>query len=102
METKILIGADIVPTKSNYNEFIEGNIENLIGKKMNELLNNMDFTIFNLEVPLTDTIDPLPKCGPNLQAPCETINGIKKINPFFLLWLIIIFWIKKLKDYIQR
>lgn len=83
METKILIGADIVPTKSNYNEFIEGNIENLIGKKMNELLNNMDFTIFNLEVPLTDTIDPLPKCGPNLQVPCETINGIKKINPFF-------------------
>ena len=83
METRILIGADIVPTKNNYHEFIKGNVETLIGTKMSDILHNMDFTIFNLEVPLTDTIDPLPKCGPNLQAPCETIKGIKKINPFF-------------------
>lgn len=83
METKILIGADMVPTKSNYHEFIEGNVEPLIGTKISDLLRNMDFTIFNLEVPLTDTVDPLPKCGPNLQAPSETIKGIKKINPFF-------------------
>ena len=83
MDTKILIGADIVPTKSNYVEFIEGNVEALVGKTMCDLLHEMDFTIFNLEVPLTDVISPLQKCGPNLQALSKTINGIKKLNPYF-------------------
>lgn len=83
MDTKILIGADIVPTKSNYVEFIEGNVETLVGKTMCDLLHEMDFTIFNLEVPLTDVISPLQKCGPNLQALSKTINGIKKLNPYF-------------------
>lgn len=83
MDTKILIGADIVPTKSNCVEFIEGNVEALVGKTMCDLLHEMDFTIFNLEVPLTDVISPLQKCGPNLQALSKTINGIKKLNPYF-------------------
>ena len=50
---------------------------------MCDLLHEMDFTIFNLEVPLTDVISPLQKCGPNLQALSKTINGIKKLNPYF-------------------
>ena len=83
MDTKILIGADIVPTKSNYVEFIEGDVETLVGKTMCDLLHEMDFTIFNLEVPLTDVISPIQKCGPNLQALSKTVNGIKKINPYF-------------------
>ena len=27
---KFVIGADLVPTKSNYNDFIKGNIQNII------------------------------------------------------------------------
>ena len=54
MPAKIIIGADLVPTESNYNYFKECETEYLIGKKITEKLNNADFTIFNLEVPLTD------------------------------------------------
>ena len=54
MPAKIIIGADLVPTESNYNYFKGCETEYLIGKKITEKLNNADFTIFNLEVPLTD------------------------------------------------
>ena len=51
MPAKIIIGADLVPTESNYNYFKGCETEYLIGKKITEKLNNADFTIFNLEVP---------------------------------------------------
>lgn len=79
----ILIGADIVPTKSNYEYFRNGDSEHLIGDELIEKLNPADFTIFNLEVPLTDHEEPIPKNGPNLIAPSYTIEGLKKINPYF-------------------
>lgn len=84
MPAKIIIGADLVPTESNYNYFKGCETEYLIGKKITEKLNNADFTIFNLEVPLTDKKNPINKCGPNLSAPTDTIAGIKAINSHFL------------------
>lgn len=83
MPAKIIIGADLVPTESNYNYFKGCETEYLIGKKITEKLNNADFTIFNLEVPLTDKKNPINKCGPNLSAPTDTIAGIKAINSHF-------------------
>ena len=80
---KIGIGADIVPTKSNYSLFIEGNKEELIGDKLCEILNSCDYTIFNLETPLTNTCTPINKCGPALFTPEETILGLSRINPHF-------------------
>ena len=47
MPAKIIIGADLVPTESNYNYFKGCETEYLIGKKITEKLNNADFTIFN-------------------------------------------------------
>lgn len=78
---KILIGADLVPTKSNEEYFINGNIEEIIDKEIMDILSNSDFRIFNLEVPLTDKISPIDKFGANLIASTKTITGIKKINP---------------------
>lgn len=83
MSAKIIIGADLVPTQSNYQYFKDCDIENLIGTELREKLNSADFTIFNLEVPLTDLEDPIDKCGPNLIAPTYTIDGLKAINPHF-------------------
>lgn len=83
MKQIILIGADIVPTESNYDKFSKGNIEYLIGKKLIERLHNADFIAMNLEVPLTDEHNPIEKCGPCLTAPTSTIKGIKAINPCF-------------------
>lgn len=83
MHDKIIIGGDLVPTASNYKLFEEGNVKNLIGEELLEKLNNAEFTIFNLEVPLTDARHPITKCGPNLIAPTATITGLKAINPHF-------------------
>ena len=51
---EIVIGGDIVPTKSNEVYFREGNIEELFGDELCAILKEADLTVFNLEVPLTD------------------------------------------------
>lgn len=83
MTIKIVIGADIVPTKSNVGLFAKADIKTLIGENLKKLLELSNFTIFNLEVPLTDKSTPIKKCGPNLIAPTKTIAGLKTINPHF-------------------
>lgn len=83
MNDKIIIGGDLVPTESNYNLFKDGDEKKLIGQEILEKLNNATFTIFNLEVPLTDEWNPITKYGPNLIAPTATIKGLKAINPYF-------------------
>lgn len=83
MAGKILIAADIVPTQSNYELFIKGEIAQLIGEDLTGLLQNADLIAMNLETPLCDELSPITKCGPCLHAPMNSIEGIRKINPFF-------------------
>ena len=77
---KILIGADIVPTKPNINLFSGGDIEQIIGESLKNKLEQADFRVFNLEVPLTDKEAPIKKSGPNLVAPTSCIKGVKKLG----------------------
>lgn len=77
---KILIGADLVPTKSNVSLFESGKAEELLGKELVECLNSADYRIFNLEVPLTDREQPIPKCGPNLIAPTGCVVGYQAMG----------------------
>lgn len=79
----LLIGGDIAPTVSNYRLFSEGNLEELVGVELGEILSAADYSIFNLETPLTDQETPIFKAGPNLRAPLTAVNGIKKISPYF-------------------
>lgn len=83
MPFRIVIGADLVPTESNAELFKRGDVRTLVGEELLEKLNSADYTIFNLEVPLTDEQHPIIKCGPNLIAPTATISGLKEINPHF-------------------
>lgn len=83
MPFRIMIGADLVPTESNAELFKRGDARTLVGDELLEKLNSADYTIFNLEVPLTDEQHPIIKCGPNLIAPTATIAGLKEINPHF-------------------
>jgi poly-gamma-glutamate capsule biosynthesis protein CapA/YwtB (metallophosphatase superfamily) len=83
-KTSILIGGDIVPTKSNFEHFNNANTEELLGRDLLNLLKQANFRVFNLEVPLTDQAIPINKCGPNLIAPTRTIKGIKEIEPNLL------------------
>ena len=78
---QLLIGGDLVPTQSNVGIFCAGNMDALLGKKLASLWSDSDIRIFNLEVPLTDKVKPIPKCGPNLRTSTDTIKGIKALNP---------------------
>ena len=79
-KVSILIGGDLVPTKSNFELFSSANTAELLGADLLDILKQVDFRIFNLEIPLTDQEAPILKCGPNLIAPTSTINGIKRIQ----------------------
>ena len=76
----IIIGADLVPTKSNIDYFINGKVDKLLGLELMNHLMLADYRIFNLEVPLTDKNTPIKKCGPNLSAPTKTAKGMKDIK----------------------
>jgi poly-gamma-glutamate synthesis protein (capsule biosynthesis protein) len=77
----ILISGDIVPTRTNNDLFVKGDLDRLIGRNLSKVLNKSDFRIFNLEAPLSDKETPIAKHGPNLRAPTNTIKGIKAMNP---------------------
>ena len=77
---KIIIGADLVPTKSNIKIFESGMSEKLVSRGLLERLNKMDVRIFNLETPLTDELSPIEKCGPCLSASTRCVKGIKSLG----------------------
>lgn len=77
---QILIGADIVPTKSNEDLFIRGDAETLVGADLLAILELADYRIFNLEVPLCDKPSPIEKCGPALIAPTASITGYQALG----------------------
>ena len=77
---KILIGADIVPTETNRNEFIKGDVESLFGDALLGCLNSADYRIFNLEVPLSDEKHFFKKRGPALIAPVLCAEALKDIH----------------------
>lgn len=83
MSVKLIIGADLVPTDTNIDLFNKADIKTLIGDELSAILSGADFTIFNLEVALTDKEIPIDKCGPCLIAPTSSVNGLKAINPHF-------------------
>ena len=76
----ILIGADLVPSKTNEVLFIEGDSLTLLGDELLGIMKKADYRIFNLEVPLTDEETPIEKCGPNLIASTKTIKGYMSIG----------------------
>jgi len=82
---QLLLAGDLVPTQSNVDLFSNADITALLGEWLLSLWNTADMRIFNLEVPLTDKEAPISKCGPNLIAPIDTINGIKALNPSLLI-----------------
>jgi len=82
---EIIIGGDLVPTKSNRKHFVEGNAQELLGTELHDRMQCANCRVFNLEVPLTDKVSPINKCGPNLIAPTDTIVGIKKIPADLLI-----------------
>lgn len=80
MRGRIIIGGDVVPTAVNVDSFISGDVRALIGDELKEIFDRADFRVFNLEVPLTDSGEPILKSGPNLIAPRAAVNGYVAIG----------------------
>ena len=70
----ILIGADFVPTSSNKDLFIKGDLDRLFGDELLLLMKKADYRIFNLETPLCDSVHPIKKNGANFSAPCACVK----------------------------
>lgn len=75
-----LIGADLVPTQSNLDLFSSGNVESLVGLELYERLKSAEYRIFNIEAPVTDSGDPIQKCGPHLRIPSACMRGISLLK----------------------
>ena len=84
MQHKLVFAADIVPTETNEQYFIEGDVAHLFGKEIIAYLASADFRCFNLEVALTDRKQTALYPGPYLMAKPETVHGIKKLDPSLL------------------
>jgi poly-gamma-glutamate synthesis protein (capsule biosynthesis protein) len=77
---KLLFGADLGPTKTNFEVFAAGDAAALLSEDLLQLLQQADLRCFDLEVPLTDKDTPIQKHGPKLRAPENTVAGIKAMG----------------------
>ena len=77
---KLLFGADLAPTKTNFEQFAAGDAQALLGQELLQLLQSADLRCFDLEIPLTDSDTPIQKHGPKLRAPANTVAGIRAMG----------------------
>ena len=77
---KIIVAGDILPWKNNADLFKKGDALTLFGEKVCNLFESADFSIINLEGPLTDATVKQDKIGPVIKADKETIRGIQALN----------------------
>ena len=77
---KIIVASDILPWKNNADLFKKGDALTLFGEKVCNLFESADFSIINLEGPLTDATVKQDKIGPVIKADKETIRGIQALN----------------------
>lgn len=76
----MIIGADFVPTASNRYLLQNQDIYELFGEELISLLQDAEYRIFNLEVPLSDKEDPIDKGGHNMIAPTSVVKGFQKLG----------------------
>lgn len=77
----IIIGGDIVPTKSNMAELESGDISKVVDSGLMDVLEKAAYRIFNLETPITDRKTPIEKEGPCFSTSVKSVRGLKKLNP---------------------
>lgn len=77
---KIVIAGDILPSGKNIPLFEKGDVDQLFGNKICNLFKSADFSIVNLEGPLTDSIEKQDKVDPILKASKKSIAGIKNLG----------------------
>ncbi len=77
---KIIIAGDTLPSANNSMHFESGDVGSLFDEKVVELFQNADFSIVNLEGPLTNATVKQNKVGPSLKASTNSVKGIKALG----------------------
>ena len=77
---KIIIAGDLLPSANNLKHFESGNVESLFDEKLLALFRDADFSLVNLEGPLTNATIKQNKVGPLLKTSTKTANGIKTLG----------------------
>lgn len=78
--SRIVIAGDLIPSDQNLELFREGKSTDIFGERIIDLFSNSDFSIFNLEGPLTSFPQAMEKTGPAIKAPQNCIKGIKGLG----------------------
>ena len=76
---KIIIGADLVPTKLSEQLFIDGDTEKILGDFL-PMIKAADRFIVNLECALSTSENAIHKCGPNLKASPACADTLVKLG----------------------
>ena len=77
---RIIVAGDLLPSVNNYELFEKGDANELFSEEICRLFADADFSIANLEGPLTDSECPQKKAGPAIKAPTKTVTGIKNLG----------------------
>lgn len=77
---RIVIAGDLLPWGNNVDLFKDGDAKTLFSDKIYNLFSVADFSIINLEGPLTESTKKQQKIGPVIKAEKNTINGIKELG----------------------
>ena len=77
---RIIIGGDLLPSGTNIQLFEKGDSRQLFGEEICRLVAEADFSIVNLEGPLTDAAEQQEKTGPVIKAPKNCVNGLKALG----------------------
>lgn len=75
----ILIMSDLVPAADENCAYTTGDLESLLDEKLLDKILHADCNIVNLECPLTEQIEPIPKWGSCLKASPDCIRVLEKI-----------------------
>ena len=79
MEIRVLITGDYCPIGRNQEKIEKGDLDSLFGS-FKEIINDVHFSVTNLECPITNHTAPILKSGPNIKGPTGSILGLKEIG----------------------
>lgn len=77
---KIVIAGDLLPSSDNTSLFEAGDVWALFDQKILDLFQQADFSIVNLEGPLTSAATKQRKVGPVLKAAPDVVHGISALG----------------------
>ncbi len=76
----IIIGGDIMPSGIFTECLKTAEIERIFSTNLLRILEQADYRLFNLELPLTDTLNPIKKTGLNKSAPTMCTKGLRRMG----------------------